>query len=69
MSPVEVLLLSKYDFYHCIDTKTQEMMHAYADKFYLDEERIRKSIHKQHRWDSYKATLMKDLLSPRDSPR
>ena len=48
ITAVEVLLLSKYDFYHCIDPKTQELMVSYADKFYFDEERIRRSIQKTH---------------------
>jgi len=69
ITPVELLLLSKYDFYHCIDAKTQNLMVTYAEKFYFDEERIRRSIHKQFRWDTYKQGLLKDVLSPRASPR
>ena len=65
LTPVEVLLLSKYDFYHCIDAKTQSLMLAYADQFYFDDDNIRRSIHKQFRWDAYKQGLLKDLLSPR----
>ena len=66
ITPVEVLLLSKYDFYHCIDSKTQNLMAVYADKFYYDEERIRRSISNQSRWDAYKTGLLKDLLRVRD---
>jgi len=69
ITPVEVMLLSKYDFYHCIDAKTQSLMVMYAEKFYFDEERIRRSIHKQFRWDAYKQGLLKDVRSPRASPR
>ena len=69
ITPVEVLLLSKYDFYHCVDAKTQALMLTYADKFYFDEERIRRSIQKQFKWDAYKQELLKDVLSPRASPR
>ena len=61
----ECLLLSKYDFYHFIGQRTQDMMMAYADKFYFDEERIRRSIQKQHRWENFKKDLLKDVLSPR----
>ena len=46
----QVLVLSKYDFYHCVDKRTQELMSVYAKKFYFDEDSIRKSILKQHRW-------------------
>ena len=52
--PVEVLLLTKYDFYHLVDTPTQELMQNYATKFYFDENTIRRSIQKQHTWDAYK---------------
>ena len=65
ITPVEVLLLSKYDFYHCIDAKTQALMLTFADKFYFDEERIRREISKQFKWDSYKKGLLRDVLSPR----
>ena len=69
ITPVEVLLLSRYDFYHCIDAKTQQLMVTYAEKFYFDEDKIRRSIQKQHRWDSYKQGLLQEVLSPRASPR
>ena len=64
-TPMEVLLLSKYDFYHHMGPSTIELMRSYADKFYFDEEKIRRTIHKQHRWDAYKRGLVKDVLSPR----
>ena len=41
------------------------MMLTYADKFYFDEERIRREISKQFKWDSYKKGLLRDVLSPR----
>ena len=41
---------------------------AYADKFYMDEDQIRKCIRRQYRWDHYKAELVKDVLSPRARP-
>lgn len=63
-----LLLRHRYDFYHCVDAKTQEMMMAYADKFYMDEDQIRKCIRRQYRWDHYKAELVKDVLSPRARP-
>ena len=63
ITPVEVLLLSKYDFYHHVDTKTQAMMKTFAEKFYFDEGSIRKHISKQHRWDAYKKNLLKDVVS------
>ena len=56
-SRVELLVLSKYDFYHHIDEKTQELMKQYAERFYLDEERVERSIQKQHRWGEYKREL------------
>lgn len=62
---VEVLILSKYDFYHHVDQKTQELMSNYADKFYFDEDNIRRTIHKQHRWDCYKQDLLQSVLTPR----
>ena len=65
ITPVEVLILSKYDFYHCMDTKTQEMMLTYAEKFYIDDDKIRQTIRKQHRWDRFKQDLIKEVVSPR----
>lgn len=38
VTPVEVLILSKYDFYHLLDEKTQSMMINYAEKFYFGVE-------------------------------
>ena len=64
-TPVECLLLSKHDFYHFIDAKTQAVLKAYGEKFYFDEERIRRAIVKQHKWVEYKKDLVKDVLSPR----
>ena len=71
LTECEVLLLSRYDFYHCIDEKTQKLMKAYAEKFYFDEEHVRRAISKQHRWDAYKTKLLHDTMSPRGqaSPR
>lgn len=57
MSRVELLVLSKYDFYHHIDESVQQTMRDYAAKFYMSEERIRSSIEKQHRWGEYKRQL------------
>ena len=68
-TPVELLLLSKYDFYHHVDQPTQDLMKSYAEKFYFDEDKIRRSIQKQHRWDAYKQGLLQEVLSPRASPR
>jgi len=56
-SRVELLVLSKYDFYHHIDERMQQTMRDYAAKFYMSEERIRNSIEKQHRWGEYKRQL------------
>ena len=75
MSAVEVLLLSKYDFYHLIDQKTESMMKAYADKFYLDESAIRNQIKEQSKWESYKKDLLREIrpggasMSPRSRGR
>ena len=63
----EILILSKYDFYRNIDERTQELMREYAGKFYFDEDKIRRTITKQHRWDSYKKDVMREALSPRHS--
>jgi len=62
---VEVLLLSKYDFYRHVDLKTQALMKSYVDKFYFDEDKIRRSINTQHRWDAYKQELLRDVVTPR----
>ena len=66
-SQVEVLILSKYDFYHLVDMRTQELMQAYAKKFYFDEASIRKTIQEQHDWQTYRRNLV--LGSPRASAR
>jgi len=65
LTAVELLALSKYDFYHFIDEKTRELMTTYADKFYLDEEKIKRSIHQKLRWDAYKHGVLRDVLTPR----
>ncbi len=36
-------------------------MTTFAEKFYFDETSIRRSIQKQHRWDSYKKNLLQSL--------
>jgi len=76
VTPVEVLILSKYDFYHHVDARTQETMHSYARKFYMDDAAIRMSIEQQFRWQTYKKGLLDDVVarrsrmpSPRNSPR
>lgn len=60
-TPVEVLLLSKYDFYHLIDQQTQTLMRNYADKFYFDESAIRAQIKEQNRWENYKKDLLREI--------
>lgn len=60
---VELLVLSRYDFYHHISEETQDLMLQYGSKFYLTEDKIRSSIDKQHRWDSYKQELMGGRIS------
>ena len=67
ITSVEVLILSRYDFYHLVDPRTQEMMQAYAQKFYFDENSIRKAIQEQHEWERYKGTLTVGL-SPSHRP-
>ena len=69
VTPVEVLILSKYDFYHLMDTRTQEMMQAYAKKFYIDEDSIKQTIQDQHEWTRYKDGLTRGLSSVPNSPR
>ena len=64
-TPVELLLLNKYDFYHCIGARTQQIMRNYAAKFYLDDTSIRSQIKEQHRWETYKKDLLKDVLRAR----
>lgn len=67
-----MLVLSKYDFYHHVDQRTQEMMHAYAKKFYLSDSAIRHSIQEQYRWEEYKKSLLDGVTARRsraDSPR
>jgi hypothetical protein len=67
--PVEVLVISKYDFYRLIDTRTQALMREYAERTYLDETLIRKTIHEQNQWDKYRDNLADELELPRPSPR
>uniref|UniRef100_A0A7S4AYH9 Cyclic nucleotide-binding domain-containing protein n=1 Tax=Chrysotila carterae TaxID=13221 RepID=A0A7S4AYH9_CHRCT len=55
---VQVLALTKFDFYHHVDARTQELMQAYAKKYYLDDGGIRQSIHDQHKWEEYKKSLL-----------
>ena len=70
VTPVEVLILSKYDFYHLVDTRTQQLMQAYAKKFYFDEDSIKQTIHDQHEWTRYKEGLTRrGLSSVPNSPR
>lgn len=84
ITPVSLLVLSKYDFYHHVDARVQEMMKAYAKKFYMDESAIRRLIVKQYRWEAYKSKLLNQIVesnahrsgvgssrhaSPRRSPR
>ena len=69
VTPVEVLILSKYDFYHLVDTRTQEMMQAYAKKFYFNEDSIKQTIQDQHEWTRYKDGLTRGLSSVPNSPR
>ena len=65
VSSVEVLVMSKYDFHHYVDLKTQEAMASYAASFYFDEASIARSIAKQHKWESYKRSLLRDVLGRR----
>jgi len=62
-SAVEVYVLSKYDFYHHVDARTQEMMQNYAKKFYLDGASIRQEISKQYRWNEYKKNLLDGVVA------
>ena len=55
--PVEVLVLSKYDFYHLVDDRTQGLMQEYAKNFYFGEDTIKKTIQEQHAWDKYRGSL------------
>lgn len=64
-SRVELLILSKYDFAKHIDQRTQDLMHQYIDKFYFDEDKIRRTISKQHRWESYKSKQLQDAVTTR----
>ena len=54
VNAAEVLVLSKYDFYHLVDTQQQQLMQDYAKKFYFDEGLIRKTIDEQHQWNTYR---------------
>ena len=63
VTPVHVLILSKYDFYHLVDARTQELMHSYAKKFYLDDNAVRNSIQKQYEWNQLKHDLNSSMTS------
>eukprot|EP00964_Phaeocystis_antarctica_P066343 scaffold40080_cov56-Phaeocystis_antarctica.AAC.4 len=67
--PVEVYVLSKYDFNHIIDSGTQARMREYAKANYLDETLIRKTIHETNQRDKYRDDLAYQLKLPRPSPR
>ena len=64
---VEVLILSKHDFHRQFGAESIGHMVAYADKFYYEEDSIRKSILEQHRWGRYKQELVRGALSSRRS--
>jgi len=55
----ELLVLSKYDFYSHIVPVTAAMVNMtdYAERFYLMEDGVRRSIERQHRWGEYKRDL------------
>ena len=67
--PVEVLVLSRYDFHHLVDARTQALMREYAERTYMDETVIRQTIHLQNQWDKYRDNLADELELPRPSPR
>ena len=50
--------LVRYDFYHHFDERTQELMRQYAEKFYLDNDQVQRSIQKQHKWGEYKRQVI-----------
>ena len=62
VSAVEVLVLSKCDFHHHVDQRTQELMSSYASKFYFDEAAIARSILRRYKWEEYKRTVLDDVL-------
>ena len=64
--PVEVLALSRYDFHHLVDARTQALMREYAERTYMDETVIRQTIHLQNQWDKYRDCLLYTSPSPRD---
>ena len=64
LTPVLVLTLSKYDFYHQIDAKSQQMMKAYARKYYPDDFAIRRQIAQQYQWVEYKNRLFEEVAAP-----
>ena len=70
-STVELLVLSKRDFYHCLslEPQIQTLMQAHAKKFYMDDAAIRSSIVEQHRWASYKRDLLSELLPKKAASR
>ena len=67
--PVEVLVISRYHFNHHIDARTQALMREHAERTYMDEALIRKTIHEQNQWDKYRDNVADELELPRPSPR
>ena len=67
--PVEVLVISRHHINHLIDARTQALMREHAERTYMDETLIRKTIHVQNQWDKYRDNLADELELPRPSPR
>ena len=67
--PVEVLVISRYHFNYHIDARTQALMREHAERTYMDETLIRKTIHEQNQWDKYRDNVADELELPRPSPR
>ena len=40
----------------------RDLMNAFAEKFYLNEQGIRRTIDEQARWDAYKKGLLHEVL-------
>jgi len=68
ITPTIVFTLSKYDFYHQVDVKSQQMMQAYAKKFYPDEFAIRRQIDQQYQWVAYKNKLFGEVAAAPPHP-
>ena len=49
--------------------KTQDLMAQYASKFYMDEDKIKRTIGQMHRWEQYKQKVVRTELSEVRSPR